>query len=171
MKFLNTSESKAIEKFYGDRCAKRSGVRLIKHIEDGLTILREIGASVWAERAFCLHPLFQADKELMTEGVKYCEKSVNPYPVMLVMEYRQWANRWLSDKVDDYGKFTSLPSPGHLEEVKHMLIADKVQNYKDFLAYHVQTHQRSHALSVYFETWLAELGIDEVRFSELRSKI
>lgn len=166
-------EYNAIINFYDDRCAERSGVRLMNHIDEGLIILKEIDATEDAQKAFCLHPLFQADAELTTEGFKYCKIAlkVDAYPVMLVMEYRHWANAWLSDKVDDYGNTLGEPFPGPLPEVRDMLIADKVQNYKDFLQYHAQTHARSRALDIYFKRWLKVLNIDEHRFRELCSKL
>ncbi|MGK0389502.1 MAG: hypothetical protein ACI94Y_002242 [Maribacter sp.] len=45
-------------------------------------------------------------------------------------------------------------------EVKQMLIADKVQNYKDFMLYHYKLHTRSDELYEYFQNWSKLLGID-----------
>ena len=41
-----------------------------------------------------------------------------------------------------------------------MLIADKVQNYKDFLLYHKNTHERSDELDEYFNSWFKILHCD-----------
>lgn len=41
-----------------------------------------------------------------------------------------------------------------------MLIADKVQNYKDFEIYHKSTHPRSKELDQYFKNWLQKLNIN-----------
>lgn len=41
-----------------------------------------------------------------------------------------------------------------------MLIADKVQNYKDFRKHHLDTHARADELDFYFKTWLKELDVD-----------
>ena len=70
------------------------------------------------------------------------------------MEYRWVANSYLSkNTIDDFVGFTC-------EEVKQMLIADKVQNYKDFLLHHKETHQRSDQLNEYFNNWFDLLKIN-----------
>ena len=54
-----------------------------------------------------------------------------------------------------------------LPEVRDMLIADKIQNYKDFLFYHKGTHPRSRELEEYFKNWFGILGIDFVAVARL----
>lgn len=171
-----TPEYKAIEEFYGNRTTKRSGVRLMNHIDEGLLILDQYHASENSKRAFCLHPLFQNNEELQTVGLEYVMSAKDPYPVMLVMEYRQWANMWLSDKVKSFHNRVSYecdtdPNPGPLIEVHQMLIADKVQNKKDFIRYHCGTHSRSPELSLYFDRWLDVLGVSNDRYVELCNHI
>lgn len=170
-----TPEYKAIQEFYGDRVAHRSGVMLINHINEGLEILEKIGSTRDAMRAFCLHPLFQHDDDLsrmMKQDLLYV---FSPRCVALTMEYRARANDWLSEKVfkvldmNSNGKLTyklatsGQPFAGKLLEVKHMLIADKVQNYKDFLTYHFGKHERSEELNFYFLEWFKalDIGVDE----------
>lgn len=41
-----------------------------------------------------------------------------------------------------------------------MLVADKVQNYKDFSLYHADTHPRAKELERYFQNWFCRLNID-----------
>ena len=52
-----------------------------------------------------------------------------------------------------------------------MLIADKVQNYKDFLLYHYGIHERSNQLNQYFINWLSYLGIDNSELNNIRNAI
>lgn len=99
------------------------------------------------------------------------------------MEYRSQANAWLSDKVIKVplmgiGPTThcvpnGVPTPGPLADVRDMLIADKIQNYKDFIIYHRGTHPRSDELDTYFEAWLRVLRVDNFQewFDNLSSLV
>ncbi len=152
----------AIAKFYGDQRAKRSGVLYIQHIDEGLVILEAIGASYEAKAAYCLHPIFQSDEALVDfmNGGGNGEEVVHCYaahlrPIVLAMEYRRMANSYLS-----HCKYSDLRrSP--LSDVHAMLVADKVQNFKDFLQHHVTTHPRREELVTYFYHWLSILDIRE----------
>ena len=159
----------AITDHYGERTAQRSGVPLINHIKEGLIVMKAIGASESAMCAFCIHPLFQADADLAFNRRR--AESFDPFVMMLVMEYRNQANRWLSDKIGmKHAGFywrAGPPSPGPLLEVRDMLIADKVQNRADFLIHHRATHPRGAELAFYFEGWLDALGIDESKYHDL----
>ena len=180
MSYIEWPEFKAIAAFYSDRVAERSKVPLIKHVVEGLSILRHLEADEDTKRAFCLHPLFQADGDLNVVGRRYVEVAeelgYRARPIFLTMEYRNQANAWLSDKVwidNPTGRPMSLgsPWPGPLLEVKQMLIADKVQNYKDFRIHHRDTHERSAELEVYFLKWLDVLGVsDKLMLNELEAE-
>lgn len=159
----DTVEYKLIAKHYGTRKAKRSKVPLINHIDEGLIVLDYIGATDRAKRAFCMHPLWQADADLFENS--YMCRFVEPEIVVLTMEYRNIANAFLSDKMDDTIIGDIKLSP--LVEVYQMLIADKVQNRKDFITYHKRTHDRSAQLDAYFEKWLAALNIDEGTYQSM----
>lgn len=177
----STDQWAAVAKFYGDRKAERSQVPLMRHIEEGVAILAALGADLTTMRAYVLHPLFQNDAELSTVGFEMVEephahsRHMDPLVVMLVMEYRYQANAWLSDKVRLLHRgdarqeaiMTGRPTPGPLPEVRLMLIADKVQNYKDFLVHHHGRHARSAELAFYFQKWLEVLGIDQAEFTHL----
>jgi hypothetical protein len=173
-----------IREHYGNHCAARSGVPLINHIAEGVAILNHIGATVEAVKAYMLHPLVQSDfdlkrffnQEFYTSG----GPMIQPRVLLLMMEYRNQANNWLSDKVyrlmpheDGFvegmvlARFDTKPTSGPLTPVKHMLIADKVQNYKDFRTHHAGTHQRAVELDLYFRTWLDALGVSMEQFYEL----
>lgn len=174
----NTTEYKLIEHHYGEQVAKRSRVPLMNHINEGLVVLDAIGATDGVKRAFCIHPLLQADKDLQ-DNFDIVAFKCSPTVVMLAMEYRSVANEFLSDKMDDdrlqevidaYGVegldagFVRL-SP--LKEVNDMLIADKVQNYKDFVTYHQKTHARSKELDDYFNIWLKTLKVNANTYQNL----
>ncbi len=161
---VESREYRAIASWYGERVARRSGVRLIAHIDEGLAILEALGASSSAMRAFCLYPLVQADAELAVHGKRLAEISDDVVVVMLAFEYRNIANATLSTRAIERAAEIPL-SP--IDDVNAMLVADKVQNRKDFIAHHRGTHPRSEALDRYFALWLERLGISEERYREL----
>jgi hypothetical protein len=157
-------EYRRIADHYGMRTARRSGVRLMLHIDQGLAMLDAIGATELAMRAFCLHPLVQADADLAVSYPHIRELTNEPRVIVLVMEYRHVANAALSTRVIASASEIGL-SP--LAEVNQMLVADKVQNRSDFLRHHATTHPRAKELARYFELWLERLGIDEARYEHL----
>lgn len=177
----NTIEYKLIAAHYGTRVAERSQVPLINHIDEGLVILEAVSASEAAKRAYCLHPLLQGDADLYDHYlhvVHSCEAS----SVLLAMEYRSVANEFLSPKMDTEEFQTALADHGYagaanlvrlspLSPVNDMLVADKVQNYKDFVTYHKGTHPRSRQLDDYFNIWLECLGIDAPTYDALCKRI
>lgn len=158
-------EYDAVQRFYGKRRARRSGVPLMNHIDEGLVVLDEIRASDLAKRAFCLHPLVQENAALVETFSNDPDLAkFSPRAVLLAMEYRWVANNYLSHHPSRPPQEIEL-SP--LKDVNDMLIADKVQNYKDFLIYHLGTHTRSARLDQYFRQWLERLGVSKERFQEM----
>lgn len=156
-----------IEEFYGNRTASRSGVPLMNHINEGTRILEAIDADPAAILAYRLHPIYQNDSDLEDN---YHSLLNRPQLVVLyVMEYRNVANSSLSDIVKkthwvDNDPTLSLERPikiSLLEQVNKMLIADKVQNWKDFKQFHLGKHARSDELDFYFRSWFRALGISE----------
>ena len=145
-------EYELIAAHYGDRTARRSGVRLIVHIDDGLALLA--GSTGDARRAFCLHPLLQSDADLAA-NLDRVAAATTPRVMALAIEYRAVANAALSNRSYVSAEDIAL-SP--LAEVNAMLRADKIQNYRDFLAHHAATHPRAAALDRYFRLWLERLG-------------
>lgn len=150
-----TIEYHLISEHYGDRCAERSGVRLMNHIDEGLEVLSALHATEETKRAFCIHPLLQDDKELAENKDVLCGL-VHPYVLLLAMEYRNKAQAYLCrPHTDNWTQEDIKLYVGTLlPEVRNMLIADKAQNRKDFLLYHKDTHPRSEELSRYFQNWL-----------------
>lgn len=169
-----------IEDYYQNKTTKRSGVLLMNHINQGVKILNDIGASNEAIAAYMVHPLFQESNELKA-NVEHL-RTFDPFIVALIIEYRATANWCLSNCVTitdvgpchqpDYQTFLLRPprlSP--LDDVNKMLIADKVQNFKDFEIYHKDTHHRSKELSFYFKKWLFTLNIHANEYERLKALI
>jgi len=169
----NSTEYKLIAREYGLQRAQRSQVLLIDHIHQGLQIMDLFGATVQAKLAYCLHPLVQNFVDLEANLAKICrEEMLNPRALILAMEYRNKANRYLCRPENDGYTWQQLDNivGKTLPEVRHMLIADKIQNNKDFLLHHYGTHERSEQLKTYFENWFHILGVSqgEVRVATQR---
>jgi len=154
----------AIVAAYGDRTARRSGVPLIQHIDHGLAILDALGASLAARRAYCLHPLLQGDADLVAHAPRLATLTDDPTVVLLAVEYRHVANATLSTR-EITGAADIALSP--LAEVNLMLVADKVQNRRDFERHHEAPPARSAALPLDFRRWLERLGVSEARYLTL----
>lgn len=159
--FTATPEYRAIEDFYGDGQARRSGAFFMNHIDEGLFVLRRIGAPEPAWRAWCVHPIVQGDAELELAARTGALAPFATEVVILAMEYRNIANCFLSPMeehpgYEDAGKISLSPLPA----VNQMLVADKVQNFKDFRQHHQTSHPRAARLERYFQRWLAALGVD-----------
>lgn len=172
MPIKHTVGYKMIKEYYGDKVAKRSQMPLINHIDQGLAILNELNCDWEVMEAYAVHPIFQNDEDLLNNQWKshYLTGEV----MMLTMEYRRVANSFLSDKIikTDGGIWSTFSAAcelylSPLQRVNEMLIADKVQNRKDFLVYHKGTHEKSLELDFYFKYWLDKLGISEERYQEL----
>jgi hypothetical protein len=164
---------KKIVQFYGDKRTERSGVLLINHINEGIEILNRYGADEVVMEAYAVHPIFQADPDLR-DNFFQCD-DLHPLIVLYAMEYRNIANGFLSNQIekgpDSWGRVGCYPKKplklSPLQPVNVMLVADKVQNRKDFLRYHKGTHDRSDELDFYFNLWLRALDISEEKYSEL----
>lgn len=146
-----------INLYYGDNCAKRSGVPLINHINEGVAILQAIGASEEAQAAFALHPITQNEDLNLWEWEM--EHSFNVKH--LAKTYAEVANSYLCRPetdhiIDDYDLEQHLDRC-IADEVLQMLYADKIQNKKDFELYHLGTHERSNELTRYFNIWITYL--------------
>ncbi len=169
--FEQNPHYRAVADFYGERCAERSGVPLINHIHEGIAVLISIGSTVRAMEAYCLHPLLQDDDALaacLKPDSVFARYALSPEVVALAMEYRACANAYLSRHYrgpDDAIVLSCLP------EVVDMLVADKVQNRKDFELFHLESHPKSAVLAGYFGNWLRRLDISEERYEELLARL
>lgn len=160
----HSTEYKLIAEHYGERVAARSGVRLINHIHEGVAVLETLQASLGSILGFMLHPLVQDQVELECNMPKICrQEMLNTRALMLAMEYRHKANAYLCTVETDHwdaeqAKRNIGPIIG---EVHMMLLADKMQNYKDFMLHHYGRHERSNQLDKYFNNWFRILGATE----------
>lgn len=150
-----------IKGFYGETKAEHSGLPYIRHIDQGLQILDRLGSSNLTKAAFCIHPLVQENPTLITAIKLGFLNDCNATVVMVAMEYRAVANSYLS-----HHPLNLKVNLGPLDEVRQMLIADKVQNYND-LIYHNTNHPNFIHLRRYFYSWLAILGITQDMYDEL----
>lgn len=156
---------KIIKDFYGDAVAERSGEFLMWHITEGCNILEALNASDEAIKAYMLHPKYQNDNDFRKNHLQLwqdCEE--NDLVLRNIFAYREAANSYLCrPETDSWGiQEISKNCPIMWQDVKDMLIADKRQNYKDFLKYHSRTHPRREQLNKYFNNWLDYLCYLEV---------
>ena len=176
-RILQSQYFHAIRMHYGGDFAKRSGIPLINHIIEGLCILIRIGAPRSVCGAWCFHPIIQSDEDLrktleQTTRLHNGEYSkINFAAILLAMEYRHVANSYLSQHVNvdlDIIKDQVNAIPG----IREMLIADKIQNWKDFSSQPKGTYPNEMRLHEYFDEWcyrILDLGLAEV--GELTSLI
>ena len=151
-KIIHTIEYLMILDFYGQGTTLRSGVPFMNHIDEGLEMLRLWGASEEAQRAFCIHPIVQ-EQVNRSYLVSDLAGDIDPKVLQIAEEYAEKANVFLCKLETDYvcnirevydlvGKIST--------DVAYMLLADKKQNYKDFLKYHQNSHPRARRLDLYF---------------------
>lgn len=143
-----------IQQYYGDRRPRRAGVWLMNHIDEGCAILAALDAEPEAFDTFCLHPLVQSDDDLRANHLLVASNPELNWAG--AFEYRNIANAYLSardiESIDDIRL-----SP--LKYVNQALVADKIQNYKDFMLYHYGVHHNSDRLFHYFHNWFDALQI------------
>lgn len=172
---------KDITKYYGSKKATRTGLDYMNHIDEGLATLqwmgldKEIHNEVFA--AYALHPIFQMDDDIKKnyEHMRFHNGNSisligrqSKQVILLAMEYRSVANEYLSTrKINSIDEIRLSP----LSEVNWMLVADKIQNRKDFELFHQSTHPRSNELTYYFIDWLNRLGIDERQYRKIKEKL
>lgn len=163
----STAEYQAVRAFYGDRRAKRTGLPYINHINEALLILEWRNAPEVARRAYCLHPLFQGDDALVQTAQSDLAQ-FDPLALVLAVEYRAIANSHLSRDDPAMGARIKL-SP--LAAVNEMLVADKIQNRKDFELHFQGDAARTAELRAYFSNWLSRLGIEETVYEQFKVRL
>lgn len=151
-----SGEHLVIAAYYENKVARRSNVPLINHIVEGCELLKKWKPDNvnFIRRAFCLHPLVQNNIDIDLTHYETFE---------LATEYAEKANSYLcrpdTDWLIIHGDAAVLQT--HLGEMSKecawMLLADKVQNQKDFRTYHWFNHERSDELEAYFNLWIKTL--------------
>lgn len=155
-----------IRSVFVGRKARRTNLPYIRHIDQGLYLLRYAKASQTVLGAWCLHPLFQLDEYFLPllEGKGTFLFNGVTLPVLgLAMEYRASANSYLTSDERQHPDPASRQYPrlSPVKEVNLMLQVDKVQNYRDarlHLYPHI-TNSESAMLDRYFQRWLGALGV------------
>lgn len=144
---------KIIQKEYRDDRTNRTGLPLMNHIEEGGYLLYAMGADEDTKDAYYLHPILQSDDNF-NKNINKDFSDIKTNVLLLVMEYRRVANSYLSYMSrKEFVGFTNL-------EIKQMLMADKIQNYRDFRRYHFGIHEKSDRLNKYFHNWFEFLGVE-----------
>ena len=144
-------EYTVIKSFYGDQTAKRSGLPLMNHIDEGLAFLKVVSkAAPNTKKAWCIHPIVQA-------GLWPWRKIDVAWPVLdIANAYSRYANAYLSPR--HVQSLYEIACPLSVDEPEHqMLVADKVQNRKDYEQY----QEPNGRLDNYFNKWLKRLGVKE----------
>lgn len=157
-----------ISKAYGEKKAKRSGLPLMNHIDEGLDILNILNSSDEAKRAFCIHPIFQSETMIDYRSDYLSMIGDEDFVVgELARKYSVLANSFLCrPHTDSWGKDEILKQLANANggeyilspEISDMLLTDKTQNYKDFILYHYGSHERSSELFNYFHLWIDVIG-------------
>lgn len=159
-----TQEYRLIKEFYDDQRAKRSGVPYINHIIEGC-------AALWAmtgvesadvtvqearemQRAFCLHPFAQNSLKEFTDLA--CKHELHQRLIIWAADYAAIARQFLTVDLPHYPTHPPRIVLSQIREVNLMLLADKIQNYKDLRHYNSLLPNYA-ALNYYFEHWISEL--------------
>ena len=143
-----------ISDYYQHQVAERSGLPLMNHINEGIEYLRAWGVTdTVIIDAWCLHPLVQNYQDVPNSDAK-----------KLAQEYAHYANKYLCVPENDW-----IEEPAQLynhlsddrgdmsKECAWLLLADKVQNQKDFRIHHLFKHERYSELENYFNLWIKTL--------------
>jgi hypothetical protein len=166
-----------IQQKYQSKVAKRSGLGYMSHIQEGIFIIQLLyGDDQNLVEAYCLHPIFQNDRllsQLLVENPSELSL-ISPQAIVLGMEYRHIANNYtIKNKIKNYESIKI----GSLEKVHKMLVADKIQNKKDFMKYMYLKHDRpsyvkasEHGLQ-YFDSWLDRLSVSQKTYMEITEKV
>ena len=151
---------KLIEKVYGNTRANRSKLFYMNHIDEGLAILKSRNCDIQTMEAFCLHPILQVGSLFQKHFDELKSQKISQYTRILATEYAEVANEYLSPR-----KIVSIDEIrlSHFDEVNEMLVADKIQNRKDFRLFK-NKYGNAEELEFYFDSWLKRLSVSEEEY-------
>lgn len=148
-----------ISRYYGATTTQRTKLPWINHIVEGVVLVQQLGGRIHAADAFCWHPLIQSDDtflETLAEMQRYYNLNTSGEVLVNTLGYRDAANRWLRGAVSK----DNQPKKHPLNDVNIMLMADKIQNRKDFEANEkLFSVEDASSLHYYFDSWFTTLGI------------
>lgn len=136
----------------------------MNHIDEGIAILRKLAADKDVIKAWILHPLFQTDLENF-QNRNYGNLKLDIRVVTLGHAYRELANSFLPK---DYRNSAPKVEP---KEIYQMLLADKIQNSKDFYFNTGIEACRREELDIYFGKWRLALDRHDVYWSKMQTFI
>lgn len=172
-----------IETIYAGRRTRRSGLPLRNHIDEGLIILVALQATRTEAEAFCLHAPAQISYHFGARPAANHHLPATPqgprdtwllktrFPlaaeaVTLAWRFAAQAEAFRPDHLADH----EAPPPITVDTaVRKLLIADKVQNRKDFERFHQHRHPRADLLTRYFSAWFNLLGISDTDYAAWRA--
>ena len=160
---------KTISQFYKGKKTSKN-IPYINHIDEGVGYLELMGVSDTVVNAFILHPFVQCvnlkgtyNKTLLTKSEleEYVDIfELEPDVAYELLLYRKYANSYLcrpdTDGAAIMEAYSLIDTLQNHQTTVRMLIADKLQNFKDFIKYR-EDHERAKHLTQYFIYWLSIL--------------
>lgn len=152
---------RVIEHYYDNKKAKRSGIYYMNHIDEGLALFSAWFSENSIKDAYCLHPIYQDNIDAVTK-LSFMSDAYSKEITKLAHDYAIAANSYLPKK----GSPQDVPTLNY--KLKTMLIADKIQNRKDFELYN-QNHPNYKDLALYFRRWFDILDISEKEYEKWKN--
>lgn len=178
-RLFETKGYQIIKEHFAGQIATRSALPYINHIHEGIYILnRCFGWDETTAEAFCVHPIFQDVSDDSHATQARCKSELNHRVTDLASQYAKAANAYTSKH--RLLEIAAIPLPSD-SAVRQMLVADKVQNKKDFVAQVLNpstansnsqgnAQLNAHLMS-YFDRWLDRLGVTPTNFTELATEL
>ncbi len=148
---LESPQYKIVQDFFGDQRDERSGVLLMNHIDEGIAVMRALGAPDTAIRAFCLTPLQFTSRNDIIINFHKIFKELNGVidgidSSNLALDYRALVD-------------TNPVKVSTDNDVNLMLAGAVIQRKKDLLVHNWDHQANPEATRERFDQWIAALGI------------